>query len=196
MKNRFAVTCIALAASALPAVSALAGAEEDLRRAAQLVRQGEAPAAVALWTRWAEQGNVDAAYNLAVVHQHGDGVPVDYVKAMHWYRFAAERGDRVAQYMVGQMYLEGQGMPADKAEAHRWFTAHRAHHAHHDHTPQMQAWRRQAMALIQECDRRESLAASRANDGQVLDELRRRAGIGATPPLADAAAVAPNKRRP
>jgi len=181
-RNGIAALAVVLFA---PLLAFASGADEDLRRAATLQRQGEAAAAVAIWTRWAEKGNVDAAYNLAVVHQHGDGVAVDYGKAMQWYRYAAERGDRVSQYMVGQMYLEGQGVPVDKEAAHRWFTGHRAHHAHHDDTPQMQAWRRQAAALIRERDLRESLAASRENADQVMAELRRRAGIGA-PPLADA----------
>jgi TPR repeat protein len=162
-----------------------ASADEDLRQAAKLLRQGETQAAIGIWTRWAEKGNLDAAYNLATVHRHGDGITVDYREAMKWYRFAAERGDRVSQYMVGQMYLEGQGVPADKEEAHRWFTLHRTHHAHHDHTSQMQAWRRQAAALIQERDLRESLAASRANADQVLADLRRRAGMEAAPALAE-----------
>jgi hypothetical protein len=165
-----------------------ANADDDLRHAAKLHKGGDTPAALIVWQRWAEKGNVDAAYNLAVIHQHGDDVAVAYREAMKWYRFAAERDDRVSQYMVGQMYLEGQGVPVDKEEAHRWFTAHRVHHAHHDHTAQMQAWRKQAAALIQESDLRESLAASRGNADQVLADLRRRAGMGATPPLADASA--------
>lgn len=180
---------------ALPAALLAADVEGDLRQAARLHKGGETPAALAIWMRWAEQGNVDAAYNLAVVHQYGDGVAVDYGKAMQWYRFAAERGDRVSQYMVGQMYLEGQGVPVDQVEAHRWFTAHRVHHAHHEQSAQMQDWRRQAAALIQERDLRETLAASRANADQVLADLRRRAGMDAAPNLAIASAGRADRRR-
>lgn len=190
----FALT--AACALAGPAAALAANVDEDLRQAAKLQRQGEAQAAIAIWTRWAEKGNVDAAYNLAVVHQHGDGVDIDYGKAMHWYRFAAERDDRASQYMLGQMFLDGQGVPADKEAAHRWFTGHRAHHMHHEHAPQMQAWRKQAAALIQERDRHESLAASRENADQVMADLRRRAGLDAAPRLVDASTVRAGTRRP
>lgn len=177
---RIAVVAFALVA---PSAAWPSNVDDDMRRAAKLQRQGETAAAMAIWQRWADKGNVDAAYNLAVIHQHGDGVPVDQQKALRWYRFAAERGDRVSQYQIGLMYLNGEGVPADKEEAHRWFTAHRAHHAHHDHSAQMQAWRKQAAALIQERDQRESLEASRENAGQIVADLRRRAGMGGDPPV-------------
>ena len=184
---RFGMVMIAAAAALLQPVLSLAGdADSDLRQAAKQHRGGETAAALLIWRRWADQGNVDAAYNLAVVHQHGDGVAINPVEAMKWYRIAAERGDHVSQYQLGLMYMNGEGVPVDKEAAHRWFTGHRAHHAHHDHTPQMVAWRRQAAALIQERDLRESLAASRANADQVLADLRRRAGMDAAPALAEA----------
>ena len=51
------------------------------------------------------------------------------------------------------------------------------HHLHHEHQPKMVAWRKQALALIEERDRREQLAATRNNSAQVLADLKRRAGI-------------------
>ncbi|MCA1971751.1 MAG: sel1 repeat family protein [Caenispirillum sp.] len=198
MRRRHAPWRLAAFIACLLVLPCMARADEvgrALVEAARLHKGGETAAALAIWQRWAERGNVDAVYNLAVVHQHGDGVAVDYDRAMQWYRFAAERGDRVSQYMLGQMYLEGQGVPVDKEAAHRWFAAHRAHHAHHDHTPQMQAWRRQAAALIQERDLREALAASRQNGEAVVAGLRRRAGLEAAPPLADASAGDPASHR-
>lgn len=162
-------------------------ADDELRLAAMAHKGGETARAVAIWRAWADQGNVDAAYNLAVIHQHGDGVPLDYAQAMRWYRQAAEQGDKVSQFQIGLMYQIGQGVTADEAEAHRWFTMHRKHHLHHDHEPKMVAWRQQALALIEERDRREQLAASRASSQQVLAELKRRAGLNDAPPLATAA---------
>lgn len=166
-------------------------AAASLRLAAQLQRNGETGAALAIWTRWAERGDADAAYNLAVVHQHGDGIAVDFQQALRWYRIAAARGDRVAEYQLGLMYLTGQGVTVDEAEAHRWFIRNRQHHAHHAHTPQMQTWRAQAAALIQESDRRESLAAARASAAQVMADLRQRAGQFAPTALA---AVSPGSQ--
>jgi uncharacterized protein len=172
--------------------SALAGAGEvdyDLWQAAKLHRGGDTAAAVAIWQRWAGRGDVDAAYNLAVVHQHGDGVAKDNDKALKWYRVAAERNDTSSQHQLGLMYLRGDGVAADEREAHRWLTLKRSHHAHHANTPQMKAWRTQAVALIQERDMREAILASRGNGDdatKVLAELRRRAGIANTPTLAAA----------
>ncbi|MFZ2971830.1 MAG: tetratricopeptide repeat protein [Ferribacterium limneticum] len=169
-------------------LSAVAGtADDDLRVAAMAHRGGETGRAVAIWKDWAAKGNVDAAYNLAVIHQHADGVPLDYAVAMRWYRQAAEQGDKVSQMQIGLMYQIGQGVAADEAEAHRWFTMNRKHHLHHEHEPQMVAWRQQALALIEERDRREQVAASRASSALVVAELRRRAGMDAGRPTETAA---------
>jgi TPR repeat protein len=163
-----------------------AGVDDDLRQAASLHKSGDTPAAVAIWRRWAERGDVDAAYNLAVIHQHGDGVARDSGEALRWYRQAAESGDRVSQFQLGLMYQVGDGVPADAAKAHEWFTRHRRDHLHHEHHPQMQAWRDQAAQLIAERDRREAYAASRQDGGQVLAQLRRRAGLAEEATLAAA----------
>lgn len=161
---------------ALVVVTARAtSADEDLRLAAKLHKGGETSQAVLIWHRWANQGDVDAAYNLAVIHQHGDGVPLDYAKAMAWYRLAAEKGDKVSQFQIGLMYQNGQGVEADQEEAHRWFTRHLQHHLHHQHDPRMVAWRKQAIALIDERDRREQAALARKNSQQVIAELKLRA---------------------
>lgn len=182
-------TCLIVATLILHGAPLWAGsADADLHLAARLHKGGDTPAAVAIWQRWAGQGNADAAYNLAVIHQHADGVAQDYGKALAWYTMAADQGDKVAQFQIGLMYQNGQGVAADAEEAHRWFTAHRKHHWHHAHEPRMQAWRQQALALIEERDRREALAASRANSAQVVADLRRRAGLVPEPGLAAAPA--------
>lgn len=162
-------------------------ADDALRQAAMLHKGGDTQKAVSIWKDWAARGNVDAAYNLAVIHQFGDGVPLDYATAMQWYRQAADQGDKVSQFQIGLMYQTGQGVAIDQVEAHRWFTMHRKHHLHHEHEPKMVAWRQQALALIEERDRREQLAASRASSTQVLAELKRRAGMVAERPTETAA---------
>ena len=177
MSRLFPRLCLALCFLTASLAASAGTADEDLLMAAKLHRSGDSAKAVAIWQDWAGKGNVDAAYNLAVIHQHGDGVPVDYAKAMRWYRQAADQGDKVSQLQIGLMYQIGQGVAVDANEAHRWFTMHRKHHLHHDHEPKMVAWRQQALALIDERDRREQLAASRASSTQVLAELRRRAGM-------------------
>lgn len=175
MFRLFAFLSLILSLIAVPALAA--EADVALRQAAMLHRGGDTPQAVTIWKDWAAKGNIDAAYNLAVIHQFGDGVPLDYVLAMRWYRQAAELGDKVSQFQIGLMFQTGQGVAIDEAEAHRWFTMHRKHHLHHEHDPKMVAWRQQALALIEERDRREQLAASRGASAQVVAELRRRAGM-------------------
>jgi hypothetical protein len=185
------LACLLLALSASFVSPAFGSAADDaLRQAARWHKGGDTALAVAVWRDWAERGNVDAAYNLAVIHQHGDGVAVDYAAAMRWYRFAAEKGDKVSQFQIGLMYQTGQGVAADAEEAHRWFTMHRRHHLHHEHTPQMQVWRDQARLIIDERDRREGALAARRDGAQVVAELRRRANM-VEPVRIETAASAP-----
>jgi len=182
-----------LALCAVSGIAASAGnADAELRRAAHLHFGGETAQAVAIWRDWAAQGNVDAAYNLAVIHQYGDGIAKDSAEAFRWYRLAAEAGDHTSQFQLGLMYLNGEGVLADAEQAHRWFVANRQHHWHHAQSPQMQEWRRQAATLIWQRDMRESMAAS-TDGGAILADLRRRAGlavpVAATPGTAHTVAL-------
>lgn len=181
------IACLATALLLATSTVSAGSLDDDLRQAAKLHKGGDTPAAMAIWQRWASQGNVDAAYNLAVIHQHADGVPLDYATALRWYRVAAEKGDKVSQFQIGLMYQIGQGVEANAEEAHRWFTAHLKHHLHHEHDPKMQAWRKQAAALIDERDRREALAANRRDAAHVLADLKFRAGLLPERPLTTAA---------
>jgi TPR repeat protein len=163
---------------------AAGGVDTELRQAAKLHRGGDSAGAMTIWQHWADRGDADAAYNLAVVHHYGDGVPADLGKALRWYRVAADRNDKAAQVQIGLMYLNGEGVRRDEQEAHRWFTLNRAHHAHHDQSPQMKAWRAQAVALIEERDLREAVLASRTDSAKVMADLRRRAGFDPATTLA------------
>jgi hypothetical protein len=75
------------------------------------------------------------------------------------------------------MHQNGEGVPADQAKAHEWFTKHRQEHAHHHHHPQYVSWQKQAVALIEERDRREAAQVAKRDGERVLAELRRRAGL-------------------
>lgn len=170
MKSRF----LPLFAVAL-AGAAVAADGSSFRDAARLHRAGNTPAAIAIWQPLAVKGDVNAAFNLGTLHQHGDGVAKNPAEALKWYRIAAERGDRESQSRLGAMYLNGEGTPKDEKEGWRWINEHRVAHLHHDHHPQMQAWRQQAALLIEESDRREAAAIARRDGERVLAELRRRA---------------------
>jgi TPR repeat protein len=166
-----------LAVLALPTLSAAGDPALGFRDAAKLHRAGNTAAAIAIWQPLASQGDVNAAFNLGTIHQHGDGVAKDPGQALKWYRIAAERGDRESQSRLGAMYLNGEGTAMDEKEGWRWINEHRVAHLHHDHHPQMQVWRQKAAQLIAEGERREAVAASRRQSDQVMADLRRRAGM-------------------
>ena len=70
--------------------------------------QGGLPKSEAEAFQWcklaAEQGHVEAAYNLALFYQKGDGVGQNFNEAMRWYQFAAEKGHKDAQFNLLQLY--------------------------------------------------------------------------------------------
>ena len=45
------------------------------------------------WTPLAEQGDADAQFDLAMMYDHGEGVPQGEQEAVKWYRMAADQGD-------------------------------------------------------------------------------------------------------
>ena len=67
----------------------------------------------------AEQGNVDAQYDLALMHHLGVGGPPDLAEARRLYALAAEQGDVGAQYNLALMLQNGEGGPEDLAKAGR-----------------------------------------------------------------------------
>jgi TPR repeat protein len=69
----------------------------------------------------ASQGHAAAQYNLGVMHEWGNGVPKDDVKAMKWYRLSAEQSHRDAQNNLGAMYSKGEGVEQNFVEALKWF---------------------------------------------------------------------------
>ena len=77
--------------------------------------------AVKWYRKAADQGFVQAQYNLAAMYDSGQGVPQDYAEAAKWYRKAADRGFAQAQSYLGALYAKGQGVPRDYVEAYKWF---------------------------------------------------------------------------
>lgn len=73
------------------------------------------------YTRKAEEGDVDAQYNLGIIYYHGEGVPKDYEEALSWFHKAAEQDDADAQYNLGFMYGRGEGIEKSHAQSAAWF---------------------------------------------------------------------------
>jgi TPR repeat protein len=92
--------------------------------AAALLALVAAPAALADDTASlrtsAEAGDPAAAFALANLYYHGQGVARDYGAAMGWFRKAAEKGNPGAAFALGEMNRKGEGVRRDGAEAARW----------------------------------------------------------------------------
>ena len=65
----------------------------------------------------AEQGDVQAQYELGYAYLSGEGILQDYTKAAEWYRKAAEQGYADAQCELGKIYSKGDGIPQDYVKA-------------------------------------------------------------------------------
>jgi len=50
----------------------------------------------------------------------GQGVAIDYARAMAAYKVGAEAGDAESQYQLGAMYHHGRGVDVDYAQALAW----------------------------------------------------------------------------
>jgi TPR repeat protein len=98
MKNIFPAIIIVL----FFAASALCGEFEDILKAA-------------------EQGDVNAQFNLGWMYAEGRGVPQNYKQAVYWYSRAARQGDASAQFNLGMMYDNGEGVAQDYQQAAHWY---------------------------------------------------------------------------
>jgi TPR repeat protein len=70
----------------------------------------------------AEQGEVEAQYELALMYEEGRGVTQDYQQAAMWYLNAAEQDHARAQFKLGKMLFSGKGIKRDNVEAYKWFS--------------------------------------------------------------------------
>jgi len=71
-------------------------------------------------TKKAHQGNIEAQYKLATMYEEGNGVPINEVEAVKWYRKAAEAGVAEAQFNLGVRYTIGKDVPQAHEQAVEW----------------------------------------------------------------------------
>ena len=69
----------------------------------------------------ANEGNVDAQMQLAMMYSEGLCVPKDDKKSFQWSLRAAEAGYEIAQYDVGMDLQNGEGTEQDYEKAFGWF---------------------------------------------------------------------------
>jgi TPR repeat protein len=70
----------------------------------------------------AEQGNVSAQFNLALMYANGRGVAENDTEAVKWYRLASDQGHANAQSNLGYMYDNGRGVAQNDVMAYVWFS--------------------------------------------------------------------------
>ncbi|MES2948356.1 MAG: tetratricopeptide repeat protein [Pseudomonadota bacterium] len=119
----------------------LPGVEADPKKATQLCKRaanaGFAPASATLgalfarakkhdravqwWTLAAEQGDLEALFNLGQAYRLGLGVAKDEAVAFDLLLKAAQGGVAAAQSRIGLAYATGEGAALDPIEACKWF---------------------------------------------------------------------------
>jgi S1-C subfamily serine protease len=68
----------------------------------------------------AADGNADAQFTVAVMHDVGQHVAVDKKEAAEWYRRAANQGHPSGQLRLAGMLFDGDGVRRDRREAYMW----------------------------------------------------------------------------
>ena len=74
------------------------------------------------------QGHIKAAEFVGCIYYWGQGVAVNYPRAMAAYKVGAEGGDATSQWMVGAMYCYGRDVDVDYAQALPWIEKAAAQH--------------------------------------------------------------------
>ena len=87
----------------------------------EMNNEKEAAAGLTELKRAAENGDVEAQYELGNMYSFGIRVAKDDSEAAKWYRKAAEQGNVVAQRFLGYAYSNGEGVTQDKIEAIKWY---------------------------------------------------------------------------
>ena len=74
-----------------------------------------------IFARLADDGNINAQFNLAIMYERGLGVRSDIIRAIDFFKKAARQGDRVAPNHLGIIYSSGKGVLKNMVLAHAWF---------------------------------------------------------------------------
>jgi hypothetical protein len=104
----------------------------------------------------ADQGDAMAQFNLGVCFNNGQGVAMDPVEAVKWYRKAAEQGNANAQNNLGVCFMNGHGAAKDLEEAAKWFQKAAdqgdtgAKERHNEVNRQIPEWRAKNSALAEQ----------------------------------------------
>lgn len=75
----------------------------------------------------ANNGDVDAQYDIAVMYLSGQEVERDIHKGIKWLKTASENGNIYAQTRLGVAYLQGIGVRQNNEEALKWLEQASSH---------------------------------------------------------------------
>ena len=75
-----------------------------------------------LYSKAAEQGNLDSQNNLGTCFYNGQGVSQDFDKAVFWFTKSARFGNPYAQLNLGNCFFKGRGVDQDYEKALLWCT--------------------------------------------------------------------------
>jgi TPR repeat protein len=70
--------------------------------------------------RKAEEGDSNSQYMIGSFYGTGEKVPLDYKKALEWFRKSADQGNPAAQLLVGTYYVQGIGTARDVNSGIAW----------------------------------------------------------------------------
>jgi len=94
-----------------------------LQDAADAHQRGDYASARQIFQSLAEQGDVTAQFDLAVMNANGHGASPNLPEALKWYRAAAEQGDAESFANLGSLFENGSGVPLDYVRAYVMFDA-------------------------------------------------------------------------
>lgn len=92
---------------------------EDISEARAALKKRDYSDAAKKFRALAEEGNVDAQYQLGVLYSAGQGVPTNEGEAVGWFKRAAEAGNADAQWALAFRFFS-QGLPTDVDAGIHW----------------------------------------------------------------------------
>lgn len=78
----------------------------------------ELPAALSRCEQAAQNGDLQAEYELGEFYYDGKRTPRDLSRALSWFERASLQGHALAQHRLGMMFFRGEGVPANKVQAY------------------------------------------------------------------------------
>jgi len=122
MRTRTLLFVLAICLAPIPALSD-PGDQATFDRGVAAYDAGQYEEAFKIFSDLADNDDVAAMRNVALMYRRGQGVARDPEKAIDWYEKAAEAGLGTAQGDLGIMLLDGEAGKPDPEGAVKWLTA-------------------------------------------------------------------------